>query len=321
MPADRLTILPAQPVADAVRAVLAGGGLAAAAARAGLDAADLEDAVLVYHTAGTAALDQRAASRWYNVRIRFTNWDTSEHAMTAGLGPRLDALETGGAMARWWFLRKHPHWRIRLLDAATPAVDRLLGELTESGTIAGWQQAVYEPETAAFGGPVGMDIAHELFCADSRGVLHYLRHSRQPLGRRELSVLLLSAMTAAAGLDWFERGDVFARVAAMRPALPDDRAGRAHQLTAQLRALLTVPATPGSPLFATSGPAASAAPWLAAFETAGRCFSDAAARGALGRGLRAVLAQTVIFHWNRLGLPATTQAILACAAATACLPG
>ena len=46
----------------------------------------------------------------------------------------------------------------------------------------------------------------------------------------------------------------------------------------------------------------------------------AASAGTLGRGLRAVLAQTVIFHWNRLGLSAITQAVLTHAAASACLP-
>jgi hypothetical protein len=40
----------------------------------------------------------------------------------------------------------------------------------------------------------------------------------------------------------------------------------------------------------------------------------------VSRGLRAVLAHVVIFHWNRLGLPAVTQATLARAAASACLP-
>ena len=37
----------------------------------------------------------------------------------------------------------------------------------------------------------------------------------------------------------------------------------------------------------------------------------ALATGTLDRGLRDVLAHHVIFHWNRLGLPASTQATLA----------
>lgn len=40
----------------------------------------------------------------------------------------------------------------------------------------------------------------------------------------------------------------------------------------------------------------------------------------LTRGLRALLAHTVIFHWNRFGLPATTPGILARAATAIYLP-
>jgi thiopeptide-type bacteriocin biosynthesis protein len=217
-------------------------------------------------------------------------------------------------------MRKPPGCRIRIEDAGTETVRHALNSLIAAGAIAGWKPTIYEPETTAFGGPVGMGAAHELFCADTRGLLTYLRQPNPPIGRRELSVLLVSAMLAAAGLDWFERGDVFARVAAMRPA---PEAGtdvqRAH-LTEQLGTLLAVPASSTSPLFGPEGSVASAAPWLAAFEVAGHRFADAVDQGYLNRGIRAVLAHVVIFHWNRLGLSASTQAILASAATDAYLP-
>jgi len=73
-------------------------------------------------------------------------------------------------------------------------------------------------------------------------------------------------------------------------------------------------------LFTEDGPLATTADWRCAFEEAGKHFADAASSGALTRGLRAVLAQVVIFHWNRLGLSAATQALLADAAARACIP-
>ncbi|MEX5637710.1 thiopeptide-type bacteriocin biosynthesis protein [Parafrankia sp. FMc2] len=234
------------------------------------------------------------------------------------VGPHLDALVAGGAASGWWHMNKPPGWRIRLLDADTDAVHQLLDDLTVAGAVAGWRPAIYEPETAAFGGDVGMGIAHALFCADSAGVLTFLRHENPPLGHRELSVLLISSMCAAAGLDWYERGDVFTRIAAMRPN-PSPSPVRTT-LTAQLRALLAAPTQKGSPLFAPNGPAAFAAPWRDAFETAGERLAVAASAGTLTRGLRAVLAHTVIFRWNRLGLPATTQAVLTHAAARVCLP-
>lgn len=113
---------------------------------------------------------------------------------------------------------------------------------------------------------------------------------------------------------------MFARIAAVRPAPPADTAALAG-LAAQFRALLAVPVGSESPVFAPDGPAGFATPWRAAFQDAGRRYCAAASAGTLNRGLRAVLAHTVIFHWNRLGLPAPTQAALARAAASACLPG
>jgi hypothetical protein len=93
-------------------------------------------------------------------------------------------------------------------------------ELTDTGTIERWWPTLYEPETAAFGGPTGMDAVHDLFCADSAGVLQYLRQDSPGLGRRELSILLLSGLMRAAGLDTFECGDMFDRVARLRSAPP-----------------------------------------------------------------------------------------------------
>lgn len=318
MPAAHLTALAAGEVADAIRALLAGGDLATTAAKVGLEPADLADAADAYHLAGLAALEQHTHGRWHQVHVRPAGPEPADRTLTAHLGPRLDALVTDHAAAGWWYMNKTPGWRIRLLDADTDAVSELLNDLAGAGTIAAWNPAIYEPEAAAFGGETGMDIAHALFCADSAGVLDYLHRENPPLDRRELSVLLISAMCTAAGLDWYERGDVFTRIAAMRPD-PPAAAARAA-LTAQLRVLLSAPAHAGSPLFAANGPAVFATPWRDAFEKAGQRLGAAATTGALNRGLRALLAHLVIFHWNRLGLPADTQAILAHAAARACLP-
>jgi hypothetical protein len=119
------------------------------------------------------------------------------------------------------------------------AVHPILDELTASGAASRWWPTMYEPETAAFGGPTAIPLVHDLFCADSRGVLDYLRHPQPGLGGRELSRLLLGTFLHAAGLDWFERGDVFARVAQFRPAdHADDE--RFATLTAHVGGLLAV---------------------------------------------------------------------------------
>jgi thiopeptide-type bacteriocin biosynthesis protein len=315
-----LTAVRPDQVAEGVLAVLAGRDLDAAATAVGVDADDLADAAHVYQAAGLAALERRAEADWYEVRLQFPDWSSAETIGAERLGPLLDDLQAGGLVAGWWFLRKHPCWRLRLLRADTAAVNNGLDSLARQGAITRWRPAVYEPETAAFGGHVGMRAAHELFCADSRGVLDYVR--RPPgLGRRELSVLLIGGLLRAAGLDEFERGDVFARVAALRPTPSESDVARSNPLVDSVRALLSVPVHPGSGPFAPGEAAVFAAPWLTAWQDAGRQLRTAAADGHLDRGLRALLTHVVIFHWNRLNLSARTQAVLAHAAAAALLPG
>lgn len=338
MPADHLTA-PPSALAAGVLAVLGGTSPEAAAAASALAPAVLDEAVQLYRAAGQAALERRAEHDWYQVHVQFPDWSTAETAGAARLGPPLDRLQASGAMTGWWFLRKHPCWRLRLQLADTAAVGHVLDGLTDAGVLARWWPTVYEPEIAAFGGGAGMQTVHDLFCADTRGALDHLRREitgplasagglgvhapgSSRLGRRELSILLLSGLLQAAGLDTFERGDVFARAAQLRPAPTDADVPRIEQLARQVRVLLSIPDLPAanSELFASDGPAAHAAPWSAAFQTAGRRLGDAAASGHLDRGIRAILTHVLIFHWNRVGLSATSQGILARAATTALLP-
>jgi thiopeptide-type bacteriocin biosynthesis protein len=320
MPADHLTATSPSELAAAVLAVLSGADLKATAAARSVDPHDLDEALLIYQAAGLAALERHAEQDWYQVRVQFADWPAAEAMGATRLGPALDQLQAEGAVAGWWFLRKHPCWRLRLRSADHAAVDGVLGELIDFGVLARWWPTVYEPETAAFGGPAGMETAHDLFCADTRGVLDYLRREDSGLGRRELSILLLSGLLRASGLDLFECGDVFDRVARLRPTPADADAARIERLAAKVRILLSISDLPNSELFTPGGPVAYAAPWLAAFQTAGHQLRDAAARGRLERGVRAVLTHILIFHWNRFGLSAASQGILARAATTALLP-
>src|SRR5262249_51931016 len=133
-------------------------------------------------------------------------------------------------------------------------------------------------------------------------------------------LVLIRALQQHAGLDWFEAGDVFDRVAQMRPIPGDTDAGRVDTFAKRMRPLLAVAVQADMPLFAPHGPVAYAAPWLAAYIHAGQRLGEAATGVRLERGMRAVLAHIVIFHWNRLGLSAQTQGILAHAAKAAILP-
>lgn len=319
MPADRLAFaagqaLSADQLAERVEAVLAGVALEQSA----VDGIDLADAVETYRAGGRAALHRRAEQAWFQALITPTEWATAEATFAAHVAPRLDQLDAG--RAAWWFLRKHPHWRLRARTSDHDQVAAVLDDLVTAGTISRWRRSIYEPEAAAFGSDMAMAVVHELFCADSRGVLTYARQSDSQLGRRELSLLLIRALQQHAGLDWFEAGDVFDRVTHLRPAPANADAGRVAALATKVQPLLAVATHADLPLFTPTGPVAYAAPWLAAFIRAGRDLGDAAVANRLDRGLRAVLAQIVIFHWNRLGLTAHAQGILAHAAKAAILP-
>jgi thiopeptide-type bacteriocin biosynthesis protein len=176
-----------------------------------------------------------------------------------------------------------------------------------------WTRAVYEPEIHAFGGGKAMAAAHRLFHHDSCGLMAYLRGDvgTETAHRREISIMLCSILLRAAGQDWYEQGDTWARVAAHRaPAGHDpDNPGP----LAAVRRLITVDA---ESQMRANGPLARTAEWAAAYAAAGRELAALAATGDLHRGIRDILAHHVIFAWNRLGLPYTTQAVLAATAKT-----
>ncbi|MFE2109252.1 thiopeptide-type bacteriocin biosynthesis protein [Kitasatospora sp. NPDC059463] len=241
--------------------------------------------------------------------------------MTQRLGPALTALTHTGGITGWHFLRKGDRWRLRYqpatadsAGAASAAVDAVLEDFRATGAITHWTPVIYEPETIAFGGEAAMEVAHRLFHRDSLHTLDYLRavHSTERDDqRRELSLLLGTAMMRGAGLDWYEIGDTWAKIAQHRPTAPETDGGRRlHQTVA---VLLQADTGPTSALL-TTGQLAFAAPWFAAFTACGRDLRTLADSGRLRRGLRAVLAHHQFFHSNRLGLTHDHQALLAHAA-------
>ncbi|MFI7288723.1 thiopeptide-type bacteriocin biosynthesis protein [Streptomyces anulatus] len=126
------------------------------------------------------------------------------------------------------------------------------------------------------------------------------------LGRRELGVLLLSVAMRAAELDWYEQGDVWAKIAADRPG---GEIRSPHRHGTAVHRLMTVDVSTTS-RSVTQGRLAPLAEWTATFEWFGQQLADLNRQGRLERGLRAVMAHHGIFHWNRLGLPAEDQRTL-----------
>ncbi|MFG2912257.1 thiopeptide-type bacteriocin biosynthesis protein [Kitasatospora sp. NPDC048298] len=294
----------------AVLAVLIGADTARAAARFGIDAAELAAASETYRAAGRSAISA-PPDTWVHVNIQPVDWHSAEATLAAHLAPMLCDAEARGALASWWYVRKHPYWRVRL-QTAHPALRAHLGDqldrLQRQHTIASWSPGIYEPETAALGGALGVDAAHALFHTDSRAILtEDRRPTTQRVGRRELSVLLCSTMLRAAGQEWTEQGDVWARVAAMRPAPADLPQPFADKIRPLLSADTLAMTEPGQALHAE-------AERIQAFARAGRELADLALHGGLTRGLRDVLAHMIAFHGNRAAIATSHQAALAHAA-------
>jgi protein-L-isoaspartate(D-aspartate) O-methyltransferase len=254
------------------------------------------------------------APDWCQYNVEFPDRSMAGHVAACELRPALTAAQEAGLLHGWWFMRKQP-WKLRYLPddpACAAAITSVLAKLTADHRITGWAPGIYEPETMAFGGQKGMDAAHDLFHHDSLHLLTRAAQAPAPApGQRETTVMLCSVMLRAAGLDWYEQADVWAKVAELRPAASSAiTPERAAGLAPAMHRLMTVNVRP---LCAPErdGPLTGHDGWVTAFEQAGQVLSDLARHGRLKRGLRAVLAHHILFHANRAGLTITDQSILA----------
>jgi protein-L-isoaspartate(D-aspartate) O-methyltransferase len=249
-------------------------------------------------------------STWQQLTFTCDDWRAAERAAVAAVAPLLTAAQDAGDLASWWFIRKGPDWRVRLESPRDGLARHLAEALTATGDARAATTTVYEPETTRFGGPDGITAAHRLFAADSRRLLAHLAASGPAL-RRELPVILATRLLRAARQDWYEQGDCWEQMAAHRPAAPGAAAEPETGTVTAMLALLTAGSdTPGSPLHAQPD-------WPSAFEDAGRQIAALAGRGLLARGQRAVLAQHLLFLFNRHGVGAADQRALATAACQA----
>ncbi|UQA95714.1 thiopeptide-type bacteriocin biosynthesis protein [Streptomyces halobius] len=308
-------------VEDAVLAVLSGTPIEDAARSASTSPERLADAIERYRTAGRAALETRP-SGWHQVNIRFADYPTAERAFRAYLLPALRDEPIGA----WWFVRKYPHWRLRVYPAPGATAEEAVAHLTEAlddsvswGVAKDWRPSPYEPEVVAFGGTDGMALAHELFHTDSVGVLEYLRLATDGhdgmFDAKATSLLAMTLLMRAAGLEFGEQGDVWGQVEERRPLADDVSPNQVSGMVNTLRRLLLIDA---SPLLA-DGPLTPVKNWIQTLERNGQALADAADDGRLNLGLRGILARHVFFHWNRMGFTIRQQSIWSRAAREAVL--
>ncbi len=250
-------------------------------------------------------------TRWRQVNLWCDTWQAAEQMAARHLGPLLTEAEQLGDITAWWFIRKGESWRLRVLPAgdrdAAASLARLTTTLTGRSVILHAKEVIYEPETRRFGGPEAMHVAHVLFGADSRHILHHLA-STQEAGdlRREIGIRLATRMMLAAGQDFYEQGDIWAQVAEHR--------GSEGQIEPSPRTLAAVQTLITAERDDQDSPLTVAPGWPAAFEDAGAALADLARSGHLARGLRAVLTDHLLFAFNRHGISAPHQSALATAA-------
>lgn len=250
---------------------------------------------------------------WRQLNIAFPDPHAAEETAVTHLAPILAEAEARRLITAWFFVRKGS-WRLRYLptypaETGDAFLHDRLALLNHAGHVAAVIPGVYEPETHAFGGNPAMRAAHQLWHHDSRHLLTPAGNGH-PTRHRELSIIQCAVMMRAAGLDWYEQGDVWARVAEHRDP-PHDTVP--DSLRASVQRLLTVdPAT----LTHAEASLAAARTWLDAYAAAGATLDRLNQTGRLHRGLRHVLAHHVIFAWNRRGVPGPQQAALATAAKT-----
>jgi thiopeptide-type bacteriocin biosynthesis protein len=221
-----------QQLADAVRAALAGGGVAEIAAAHSVAVEQLQTALTTYHASGTAALE-RSRDRWYTTRLTFTDHGHAEKTMATVVGPLLDTLCVGSLPVAWWYARGEGDWRVRLRHPDRAVLGAFLDDLGKGRPVAASPPLLHDPDMRPYGGPVGTAIAYGLSVEECRSILAYAATSL-PMARRDLSIAVLDVLLSAAGLSFPARGAVYAQVAALGPAYQAAEPGGARLLAAKL---------------------------------------------------------------------------------------
>ncbi len=151
-------------------------------------------------------------SEWLYAKL-YTGTATADRLLTHTLSPVLRRLSAAGAISHAFFLRYgDPDWHLRvrlhgpperLHAEALPALMAACASALDSGE--GWklQLDTYERELERYGGPAGIELAEQLFAADSDAVLALLEAYPGDAGagaRWKLALLGLDTLLGGLGL-------------------------------------------------------------------------------------------------------------------------
>ncbi len=229
------------------------------------------------------------------------------------VAPMVEHLSALFPVRGWWWLYKKDirgsALRVRLhvppdirCDIERAAVTYAEGCGLETATL------VYEPETCLFGGPEGMRIAHQFFCADSEFLSRWLALSgpevRQAIPSG-LSLSLIFHFLRSAGLDMFETWDVFDRVYAKRRRGLDRDDDHNPIENFAIKVIET-----GHAAISSAMPELQrnlTEKYSLALERLGQTLASAFYSGKLRCGMREFAVPLILFHWNRVGMDGAKQ--------------
>ena len=248
------------------------------------------------------------AAGWLHVScILFSDAKGVSYFPWRRLAAALELWRSDRRFRQFFFMRKPPGLRLRfygneLAELLEPELVTWLQAAEESNDIRGFRFGIYEPETARFGGPAGMAVAHEQFDRDSRTASRYEmlgELERRGLPKDLFSLFLINDLCARSLDDKAEIWDVWQKLG--RLVRGSVRTSVVSETECnRVRDVVTLEAT------FTSGLSSSAAALLeqASADNAhvAQRLRALASSGRLHIGLRSWLATAAVFHWNRLGL-------------------
>ncbi len=265
---------------------------------------------------GLAAVAADRDHRWVQVGLALR---PVSRAAFHWLGEFSAALLDDPAVTNFFFMRKPPGFRVRF-ETTPERRSWLEHELhTSLGRtrlrVERVMPGVYEPEELLFGGPASMPFVHRIFTVDSRAWLAFHRlETSTPAWA--FSLALLRQILDGVGVAGWEDLGVWERIRSRtgRTLPPGMNIGRIAAACAGIRTTWSDPSrleanlpVPVAALVDEWGPRlrAAGADWRSGyFDTSGALI-----------GPREGMAFVTIFHWNRGGVSAGIQSLLATALA------
>jgi lantibiotic biosynthesis protein len=158
-------------------------------------------------------------SEWLYTKL-YTGTGTADRVLVQLVGPLVRWALDSGAADRWFFVRYgDPDWHLRvrlhgdpdrLRTEALPRLQEAAGALLEDGRLWRFQIDTYEREVERYGGDRGIELAEQLFAADSDAVLHIVGALSGDLGldlRWRLALLGLDLLFDDLGLSLADKRD------------------------------------------------------------------------------------------------------------------